>query len=158
MYLFIYIFGCAGSLLLCTDYSVDAGHRLLIAESMSFSTCSTWAQQLRFKGPAYGLCCCGTVAQLLCSVWSLPRPGIKPMSPALARGFLSTIPLRKSETLFFVMNFFLSLKEQAYVTVFIILCNTNNFLWGRFIFGLLILLSFFHYSLHEFYFEGQILF
>ena len=56
------------------------------------------------------------------------------MSPALAGGFLSTVPLEKSENLFFIMNFFLSLKEQAYVKVFVILCNANNFLWDEFIF------------------------
>ena len=32
----------------------------------------------------------GTWAQLLCSKCDLPRPGIEPMSPALAGGFLST--------------------------------------------------------------------
>ena len=56
------------------------------------------------------------------------------MSSALAGGFLSTVPLEKSENLFFIMNFFLSLKEQAYVKVFVILCNANNFLWDEFIF------------------------
>ena len=33
---------------------------------------------------------CGTRAQLLHGMWDLPRPGIEPMSPALAGGFLST--------------------------------------------------------------------
>ena len=28
--------------------------------------------------------------------WNLPRPGIKPVSPALAGGFLSTVPPGKS--------------------------------------------------------------
>ena len=31
---------------------------------------------------------CGTWAWLLCSMWHLPRPEIKPVSPALAGGFL----------------------------------------------------------------------
>ena len=31
-------------------------------------------------------------AQLLCGMWDLPRPGLEPMSPALADGFLTTVP------------------------------------------------------------------
>ena len=38
----------------------------------------------------------GSWAQLLCSFWDLPRPGIELVSPALAGGFLSTVPTRKS--------------------------------------------------------------
>ena len=33
---------------------------------------------------------CGAQASLRLSVWYLPRPGIKPMSPVLAGGFLTT--------------------------------------------------------------------
>ena len=39
---------------------------------------------------------CGARAQLLCDIWSLPRPGIEPVSPALAGAFLSTEPPGKS--------------------------------------------------------------
>ena len=39
---------------------------------------------------------CGTQAQLLRSMWDLPRPEVKPMSPALAGGFLTTAPPGKS--------------------------------------------------------------
>ena len=35
---------------------------------------------------------CGTRAQLLCGMWDLPGPGIKPMSPALAGGLPTTAP------------------------------------------------------------------
>ena len=34
----------------------------------------------------------GARAQLLCSTWHLPGPGIEPMSPAVAGGFLTTGP------------------------------------------------------------------
>ena len=37
---------------------------------------------------------CGARAQLLRGMWNLPGPGIKPVSPALAGGFLTTGPLR----------------------------------------------------------------
>ena len=39
---------------------------------------------------AHGLCSCGAWAYLLCGIWDLSRPGIKPMSPTLAGGFLTT--------------------------------------------------------------------
>ena len=28
---------------------------------------------------------CGSLAQLLCGVWDLPKPGLEPVSPALSR-------------------------------------------------------------------------
>ena len=33
---------------------------------------------------------CGSRAQLLCSMWDLPRPGLEPMSPTLAGRFSTT--------------------------------------------------------------------
>ena len=38
----------------------------------------------------------GTRTQLLCGMWDLPRPGLEPVSPALAGGFLTTAPSGKS--------------------------------------------------------------
>ena len=35
---------------------------------------------------------CGSRAQLLCSMWDLPRPGLEPMSSALAGRFSTTAP------------------------------------------------------------------
>ena len=35
---------------------------------------------------------CGSRAQLLHGMWDLPRPGLEPVSPALAGGFLTTAP------------------------------------------------------------------
>ena len=35
---------------------------------------------------------CGSRAQLLRGMWDPPRPGLKPMSPALAGGFSTTAP------------------------------------------------------------------
>ena len=52
-----------------------------------FSCCSSSGSRL------LGLRSYGVQAQLLCSTWNLPRPGIKPVSPALAGGLLTTGPL-----------------------------------------------------------------
>ena len=35
---------------------------------------------------------CGSQAQLLRSMWDLPRPGLEPVSPALAGRFSTTVP------------------------------------------------------------------
>ena len=45
---------------------------------------------------ACGLSSCGARAQMLCSVWDLPGPGLEPVSPALAGGFLTTEPPGKT--------------------------------------------------------------
>ena len=45
---------------------------------------------------ARGLSSCGTWAQLLRGMWDLPRLGLEPMCPALAGGFLTTVPPGKS--------------------------------------------------------------
>ena len=40
---------------------------------------------------------CGSRAQLLCGMWDLPRPGLEPMSPALAGRFSTTAPPGKPD-------------------------------------------------------------
>ena len=44
---------------------------------------------------------CGSWAQLLRSMWGLPRPGLKPVSPALAGRFSTTAPPGKPPTTVF---------------------------------------------------------
>ena len=41
---------------------------------------------------------CGSWAQSLRSIWDLPRPGLEPVSPALAGGFSTTAPPGKPRT------------------------------------------------------------
>ena len=40
---------------------------------------------------------CGSRAQLLCGMWDLPRPGLEPVSPALAGRFSTTAPPGKPQ-------------------------------------------------------------
>ena len=47
----------------------------------------------------YGLSSCGARAQLLSSMWDLPGPGLEPVFPALAGGFLTTAPRGKPSCL-----------------------------------------------------------
>ena len=49
---------------------------------------------------AHRLSSCGARAQLLRGMWDLPGPGLEPVSPALAGGFLTTAPPGKSPRLF----------------------------------------------------------
>ena len=52
---------------------------------LGFSSCGSWALEHRFSS-------CGARALLLPGMWDLPRPGLEPMSPALAGRFLATAP------------------------------------------------------------------
>ena len=65
-----------------------------------FSSHSTRAQQVWLPGSgAHRLNSFGAWAQQLCSMWDLPRSGIKPVSPALAGGIFTTEPPRKPPSL-----------------------------------------------------------
>ena len=69
----------------CSGFSfVGLGSRC-----MGFSNCGPWALECSLSG-------CGAWAQLLHSMRNLSRPGIEPVSPAFADGFLSTVPSGKS--------------------------------------------------------------
>ena len=81
------------SSLWCTGFSLQS---LLLLTSpgsrcSGFGSGSTWAQEWR-----HWLSSCGTWASLLCSMQNLREPGIEPLSPTLAGGFLSTVLPRKS--------------------------------------------------------------
>ena len=82
--------GCY-SLLRCAGFSL--WWLLLLRSTGSrragFSSCGSRALQRRLSS-------CGTRALWLCGMWDLPRPGIKPVSPALVGGSLTTAPPGKS--------------------------------------------------------------
>ena len=50
---------------------------------------------------------CGSRAQLHRGMWDLPRPGLEPVSPALAGGFLTTAPAGKPRK-----NFYFGIRRQ----------------------------------------------
>ena len=70
----------------------------LVAASGGYS--SSWCVGLSLSQPLVAehrlqtrrLSSCGSRAQLLRSMWDLPRPGLEPMSPALAGRFSTTAP------------------------------------------------------------------
>ena len=50
----------------------------------------------------------GSRAESLRGMWDLPRPGLKPVSPALAGRFSTTAPPGKPPSLFFCLCFYLN--------------------------------------------------
>ena len=111
----IIIFCCIGSLFLCVGFlqlqRVGATFRCGAQASHcgGFSCCGaralgTWTSVVVARGlsscSSQALECrlssCGARAQLLRGMWDLPGPGIEPVSPALAGGFLTTAPPGKS--------------------------------------------------------------
>ena len=68
-------------------YSVVAEHGLLLA--VTSLVAESGSRHTGFSS-------CGSLAQSLRGIRHLPRPGIKPVSPALAGRVLSTVPAGKS--------------------------------------------------------------
>ena len=73
----------------------------------AFSSCGKWGPLfIAVRGPltiaaslvaghrlqTHRLSGCGSRAQLLRGMWNLPRPGLEPVSPALASTFSTTAP------------------------------------------------------------------
>ena len=57
---------------------------------------------------------CGSQAQLLRGMWDLPRPGLKPVSPALAGRFSTTAPPGKPvDHLFYPEDLTVCLKDSG---------------------------------------------
>ena len=92
---FIYFWLCWVSVALCrlslvaanggfSLWSTGLGVRASVVVACGLSSCGSWALGCRLSS--------GTRAQLLRDMWDLPGPGLEPMSPALAGGFLTTAP------------------------------------------------------------------
>ena len=79
------------------------GTRTSVVGACRLSSCGLQALEHRLSS-------CGARASLLCGMWDLPGPGLEPVSPALAGGFLTTVPPGKSLVVFslsFVSRYFL---------------------------------------------------
>ena len=75
----------------CRAQAIGAQASVVVA--CGLSSCGSQALEHRLSS-------CGARAQLLRGMWDLPGPGLKPVSPALAGGFLTTAPPRKSQPAF----------------------------------------------------------
>ena len=65
---------------------------------------------------------CGSRAQLLHDMWDLPRPGLEPVSPALAGRFSTTAPPGKPLYYYFLM---FKLKLYVIYTLLLPYCRIN---------------------------------
>ena len=71
----------------CGAWALGAQASVVVARGLS--SCDTRALERRLSS-------CGSQVQLLRNMWDLPGPGLEPVSPALAGGFLTTVPLGQS--------------------------------------------------------------
>ena len=76
---------CVGSS--CGPQALGAWVSVVVTQGLI--SCGSWALE-------HGLSSYGSQAWLLCNMWHLPRPGIEPVSPALAGRFLPSVLTRKS--------------------------------------------------------------
>ena len=91
LFIYLFIFGCVGSSARARAFS-SCGKRgpLFIAVRGPFTIAAPPAAGHRLQ--MRRLSSCGSRAQLLRGMWDLPRPGLEPMSPALAGRFSTTAP------------------------------------------------------------------
>ena len=92
VYKFIYLFLAVLGLRFCARAFSSCGERgpLLIAVRGPLTVAAPPVAE--HKVQTRRLSSCGSRAQSLCGMWDLPRPGLEPVSPALAGRFSTTAP------------------------------------------------------------------
>ena len=88
--------------------STGLGHTSVVA-AHGLCSCGSWALERWLSS-------CGVPAQLPCSMWDLPRAGTKLVSPALAGGFLTTVPPREALGLVLCQIFSVILGDNQILT------------------------------------------
>ena len=91
-FLFIYLFLTLLGLCFCARAFSSCGKRgpLFIAVRGPLTIAASLVAEHRLQ--TRRLSSCGSWAQLLLGMWDLPRPGLEPVSPALAGRFSTTAP------------------------------------------------------------------
>ena len=104
-FLFIYLFLAALGLRFCARAFSSCGKRgpLFIVVRGPLTIVASPVAEHRLQ--TRRLSNCGSWAQLLHSMWDLPRPGLEPVSPALAGRFSTTVPPGKPPFYFFIFYF-----------------------------------------------------
>ena len=100
-YLFIYLFMAVLGLRFCVRAFSSCGERgpLFIAVCGPLTVAASLVAEHRLQ--THRLSNCGSQAQLLRGMWDLPRPGLEPVSPALAGRLSTTAPPGKPLSSFF---------------------------------------------------------
>ena len=100
IYLFIYFWLCWAFVFVRGLFSsCGKWGPLFIAARGPLITAASLAAEHRLQ--TRRLSSCGSRAQLLCGMWDPPRPGLEPVSPALAGRFSTTAPPGKPAWLLF---------------------------------------------------------
>ena len=89
--LFVVVCGLLIAVACCGARAPSVRASVVVARGLSSGS---WALEHRLSS-------CGAWAQLLHDMWDLPRPGLEPVSPALAGGFLTTVPQGKPHVIIF---------------------------------------------------------
>ena len=99
---FIYLFLAVLGLRFCARAFSSCGEQgpLFIAARGPLTVAASLVAEHRLQ--TCRLSSCGSRAQLLRGMWDPPRPGLKPVSPALAGRLSTTAPPRKSLLLLFL--------------------------------------------------------
>ena len=87
----------------CARALSSCGERgpLLIAVRGPLTVAASLVAEHRLQ--THRLSSCGPRAQPLRSMWDLPRPGLEPVSPALAGRFSTTAPPGKPQCIYFLL-------------------------------------------------------
>ena len=98
-FLLCWVFTVARTLSSCGEQGLRCGVGDSACNGFSFSCRYTGLKRCDSRALEHGheLWC----MDFSCSMWSLPRPGIEPVSPASAGGFLPIVPPGKSKIYFF---------------------------------------------------------
>ena len=122
-YLFIYFWLCwvFVSVRGLSLVAASGGHSSSRCAGLSLSRPLVAEHRLQMRR----LSSCGSRAQLLRGMWDLPRPGLEPMSPALAGRLSTTAPPGKPQVLV------LMLKCESYWEMPVIWRDTRQNIWNR---------------------------
>ena len=104
IHLFIYIFLATLGLCCCAQAFSSCGERGLLFVAVHGLLIVVASLVAEHRLQMRRLSNCGSRAQLLRGMWDLPRPGLEPMSPALAGRFSITAPPGKPPNSLFNSN------------------------------------------------------
>ena len=104
LFIFINLFMAVLGLRFCSSAFSSCGERgpLFIAVCGPLTIVASLVSEHRLQ--MHRLSSCGSRAQLLRGMWDLPRPGLEPVSPALAGRLSTTAPPGKPEKIFFIKH------------------------------------------------------
>ena len=103
-FLFVYLFMAVLGVRFCARAFSSCGKRgpLFIAVRGPLTIAASLVAEHRLQ--TCRLSSCGSRAQLVRGMWDLPRPGLEPMSPALAGRFSTTVPPGKPLKFYLFLN------------------------------------------------------